>query len=318
MQSKTVLVTGGAGFIGSHLVDRLLAQSHQVICLDDFNDFYNPAIKHANLSVAKTNPTFTLIKADIREPQVFDQIFSRSKVDTVVHLAARAGVRASLTDPKLYFDVNVMGSLNLLESMKVHKVNHLVFASSSSVYGNRQTGPFKETDITDQQVSPYGASKKSLEVLAATYAHLYKIQTTGLRFFTVYGPRNRPSMACSLFLEALLKGQPITQYGDGSSGRDYTYIDDIVDGLIRAIDNPFDYELINLGNSSPVLLKDLIKTCEKVVGVKAKVEVKPAQPGDVSFTYADIVKAKKLLSWQPQTNLETGLAKLKHFYTDQV
>lgn len=307
---KQILVTGAAGFIGSHLADELLKRGHNVIGVDDFNDFYDPEIKRANLQQASQNSNFKNVEADIRDPNLFKGLFLQSRPDVVVHLAARAGVRPSLQQPHLYYDVNVMGSLNLLEAMRMHHVKQFVFASSSSVYGNRIQGPFKETDTTDSQVSPYGASKKALEGLAATYAHLYGIQTTGLRFFTVYGPRNRPSMACSLFMEAIAKGDKLTQFGDGSTGRDYTYIDDIVEGIIKAIDNPFDYEIFNLGNSSPVLLSELIETIEQIVGQKAHIKIAPLQPGDVMYTYADISKAQRLISWQPRTELKAGLTHL--------
>lgn len=305
-----ILVTGAAGFIGSSLVDKLLSLDHCVIGVDDFNDFYDPKIKWSNLSQARSHRHFRLFQSDIRKTNLFETIFKKESIDCVVHLAARAGVRPSLADPQLYYDVNVMGSLKLLEAMRLHHVPQLVFASSSSVYGNRTDGPFKESDNTDHQVSPYGATKKALEGLASTYAHLYGIATTGLRFFTVYGPRNRPSMACSLFLEALIKDEPIMQFGDGKSGRDYTYIDDIVEGIVGSINRPLKYEIINLGNHTPVELKQLISLTEKVTGKRAKVEVKPFQAGDVQFTYADITKAKKLLKWQPRTELRDGLANL--------
>lgn len=305
-----ILVTGAAGFIGSNLVDALLAQNHMVTGIDDFNDFYDPQLKWQYLKKALENPRFTLIEADIRDPKLFDWTFSQKKPDVVVHLAARAGVRPSLNDPQLYYDVNLMGSLNLLEAMKKNEIKQLVYASSSSVYGNRSKGPFKEIDSTDQQVSPYGATKKALEGLVATYSSLYGIKATGLRFFTAYGPRNRPNMACSLFLQALNEDKLITQFGDGKTGRDYTYIDDIVAGLIKTIETPFDHEIINLGNSSPVLLSELIQTCEQVTKKKAKIKIESMQPGDVVFTFADISKAKKLLGWEPKTNLTEGLAKL--------
>lgn len=305
-----ILITGAAGFIGSHLTDALLARKHQVTGVDDFNDFYDPQIKRANLTAAYKNPNFQMVEADIRDQNLFKGLFLQQKPDLVVHLAARGGVRPSIKQPKLYYDVNVIGSLNLLESMRMHHVPRLIYASSSSVYGNRTQGPFKETDNTDSQVSAYGATKKALEGLASTYAHLYQIQTTGFRFFTVYGPRNRPGMACSLFVEALMQNKPIIQYGDGTTGRDYTYIDDIIDGIIKSIETPFEYELFNLGNSSPVLLSELIETAAKVVGKKPKIKIEPFQPGDVAFTYADITKAKRLLSWTPRTKLEAGLTNL--------
>lgn len=307
--SKTVLVTGGAGYIGSSLVDSLIEKKYRVIVVDDFNDYYDPRIKHQNLNQSKEK-LVKLIEADIRQNNLFERVFAEYPVDCVVHLAARAGVRPSLLDPQLYWSVNVMGSLNLLEAMRKKKVGQLVVASSSSVYGNRKSGPFVETDNTDLQISPYGASKKALEVLCGTYAKLYGIKTSVLRFFTVFGPRNRPDMACYKFVDAVKKGQPITQYGDGSTGRDYTYIDDIVDGIFKAIEKPFEYQVFNLGNSKPVLLRDLIKTVEKVVGKKAVIDIQPRQSGDVDLTYADNSKAKKMLGWEPKTGLEEGLGRL--------
>jgi len=316
MESKTILVTGVAGFIGSQVTDKFLEKGNHVIGLDNFNDFYSPELKRKNISHLLSNSKFELVEADIRKPRIFDTLFRKYDVDSVVHLAARAGVRPSLENPQLYWDVNVMGSLNLLESMKLNKIEQLVFASSSSVYGNRTNGPFKETDNTDHQISPYGATKKALEVMAATYASLYKIHTTGLRFFTVYGPRNRPQMACSNFIEALETNSTITKYGDGSTGRDYTYIDDICSGIVAATDKALKYEIINLGNSSPVLLNELIETLATVTGKKPKINQKPIQPGDVEFTFADISKAKKLLGWSPNTSLKDGLTKTVKWYRD--
>lgn len=307
---KTILVTGGAGFVGSHLVDKLLDRGNSVVVFDEFNDYYDPGVKRQNISKHTNNPNFKLCEKDIRDSASVNQTMEKHKPDCVVHLAARAGVRPSLADPKLYYDVNVMGTLNILEAMKKHKVPQLVFASSSSVYGNRSSGPFKESDNTDNQVSPYGASKKAGELLCHTYAHLYGIKTTCLRFFTVYGPRNRPDMACYLFTDAIVKGQPITMYGDGTTGRDYTFVDDTVAGIMAAIDNPFDFEIINLGNSSPVLLRDLVATIEAVTGNKASIKPKPKQPGDVELTFANITKAKSLLKWEPKVDLQMGLKAL--------
>jgi UDP-glucuronate 4-epimerase len=309
-ERKTHLITGGAGFIGSHLTDKLLARGDQVVIIDNFNDYYNPQIKRNNIKHHLSNPSFHLYEGDILDAAFVDEVIEKHQPQCVVHLAARAGVRPSLENPKLYYDVNVMGTLNVLEAMKKHEVPQLVFASSSSVYGNRAQGPFKETDNTDAQVSPYGASKKTGELLCHTYAHLYGIKTTCLRFFTVYGPRNRPDMACYLFTKAIMDEQPITMFGDGSTGRDYTFVDDTVSGIIAAIDTPLAYEIINLGNSSPVLLKDLIATIEKISGKKAAVTTKPQQPGDVQLTYADISKAKLVLGWEPKTSFEAGLKSL--------
>lgn len=312
--NNSVLVTGGAGFIGSHVVDSLLAQSARVVVLDNFNDCYDPQIKRKNIHHNLSNPNFSLIEGDILDPVLMDSIFSQYQPSGVIHLAARAGVRPSITDPKLYYQVNVAGTLSLLEAMKKHNCTRLVFASSSSVYGNRSKGPFSESDSTDQQVSPYGATKKSGELLCQVYAHLYSINTVCLRFFTAYGPRNRPDMACFLFTHAIASSKPITQFGNGNTGRDYTYIDDIVAGVISALDADVSFDIINLGNSSPVLLKELIATIEQVVGKKAITEIQPMQPGDVQLTFADVSKAKKLLNFTPKTDLKTGLTHLYDWY----
>lgn len=312
--TKTILVTGGAGFIGSHVVDNLLAEGSRVVVLDNFNDYYNPQIKRNNIQHNLSNPNFLLVEADILDPVMMDSIFSQHKPSAVIHLAARAGVRPSIADPTLYYQVNVSGTLNVLESMKKHNCTRLVFASSSSVYGNRGKGPFAESNSTDQQVSPYGATKKSGELLCQVYAHLCSINTVCLRFFTAYGPRNRPDMACFLFTRAIATGTPLTQFGNGDTGRDYTYIEDIVSGVIAALDADVSFEIVNLGNSSPVLLKKLVTTIEVVVGKKAIIKSLPMQPGDVQLTFADITKAKKLLNFTPKTDLKTGLIRLYDWY----
>ena len=311
-----VVVTGGAGSIGSHVVDRLVARGDRVIVVDDFNDYYDPKIKWANVGGHEGKVNFRVIKLDIRDKKLW-KILAKEKVEAVVHMAARAGIRPSLVEPELYWSVNVMGTLNLLEGMRKCRVNQLVFASSSSVYGIRESGPFKETDNTDRQISPYGASKKAKEVLCATYAHLYGIKTTGLRFFTAYGPRNRPDMACYLFVEAISHDKPITVFGDGSSGRDYTYIEDIADGVVAAVDNPMVYEIINLGGSKPTRLSDLIETIEKAMGKRAVIEREAEKPGDVQMTYADTNKAQRLLRWRAKTDLERGIRQLVAWYEQE-
>lgn len=307
---KTILVTGGAGFIGSHLCEQILKRGDRVVVIDNFNRYYPPAIKQQNLASFKSNPAFTLFTGDILDKKLLKNVFEKHQFDVVVHLAARAGVRPSLENPKLYAEVNVAGTALLLEELRQAGVRQLILASSSSVYGNRTQGPFKETDLTDNQISPYGATKKASEMLAHVYAHLYGIQTTVLRFFTAYGPRNRPDMAMFQFMQALLTDKPIMQFGDGTTGRDYTYINDLVDGILAAVDKPLGFEIINLGNSQPVLLKDLITTMEQITGKKASLNQLPLQPGDVALTYADIDKARNLLKWQPQTDLRSGLTSL--------
>lgn len=315
--SRTILITGAAGFIGSTLTKKLLDRSDTVIGIDNFNRYYSPEKKHHNVAEFEKHPHYYLHKADIREAHVMADIFSRNRIDCVVHLAAMAGVRPSIENPSLYADVNVVGTTNILEQMRSAVVPQMVFASSSSVYGNRNRGPFKESERTDKQISPYGATKKAGEMLCHTYAHLYGIKTTCLRFFTAYGPRNRPDMACFKFTDAISNNRPILQFGDGTTGRDYTYIDDIVEGIVRAIDRPQDFEIINLGDSTPVLLKDLIATLEEITGIEAKITQLPMQAGDVTLTFADISKARDLLGWQPKVPIKEGLRRLVSWYRSQ-
>lgn len=311
---KTILVTGGAGFIGSHLVDQLVNRGDKVVVVDDFNNYYSPKIKENNLKTHRNKENFKLYRADIRKKNTLNNIFSKYKFDAVAHLAARAGVRPSILNPTLYTEVNVLGTINILELVKKHTVPQLVFASSSSVYGNLRKGVFKEIYKTDQQISPYGTTKKSGELFCQTYAHLYGIKITVLRLFTVYGPRNRPDMACYKFLNNILNDKPIVRFGKGNTSRDYTYIEDVINGMIRAIDKPFKFEIINLGNSSPVKLNKLIKEIEKVVHAKAKIIERPLQSGDVNSTCADIRKAKKILDYNPQKDLKKGLSLLLKWY----
>lgn len=314
-KKKIILVTGGAGFIGSHLVDRLMDRGDAVVVVDNFNRFYSPKRKHENLSHHEDRENFYLASADIRDANAMKRLFSKFHFDCVVHLAAMAGVRPSIEKPLLYADVNVLGTLNILHQIKHFAVPQLVFASSSSVYGNRSRGPFKETDRTDEQISPYGATKKAGELLCYTYARLYGIKTTVLRLFTVYGPRNRPDMACFKFLDALMKGKSLVRFGGGNSARDYTYINDIVDGIEAAIDRPFQCEVINLGNSRPLKLNSLLKTLEKITGKNAKIDNLPLQPGDVRITYADISRASRLLGYSPRMKLREGLEHMSSWYS---
>jgi len=305
--AKTILVTGHAGFIGSHLTAKLLTAGHQVVGVDNFNDFYSPARKRANVAPFLKNPKFKQYELDILDADGLKRVFEDQSIDTIVHLAARAGVRPSIANPSLYEEVNVKGTLNILETMRQFQVKHLIFGSSSSVYGNQTKVPFTETDPVNQPVSPYAATKKAAEMLGYTYSYLHQLQTTCLRFFTVYGPAGRPDMAPYLFTEKILKGESIIRYGDGSSSRDYTFVDDIVTGIVATVDKPFDFEVINLGNHQPVKLTDFIATIEKLTGKKAKIEETPRNPADVLTTYADITKAKKLLGWEPKTKLEDGM-----------
>ncbi len=302
-----ILVTGGAGFIGSHLVDKLLERGEKVICVDDFNDFYDPAIKRTNIRPHLDFDSYTLIETDIRDRDRLDELFRKHDVRKIVHLAARAGVRPSLEQPFLYEDVNIKGTMNLLELARSSKVEQFVLASSSSVYGANERVPFSEEDRIDRTVSPYAATKYAGELMCHTYHHIYGIPTTCLRFFTVYGPRQRPEMAIHKFTRLLYEGTPIPMYGDGSTARDYTYIDDIIAGVLASLDRPFPFEIFNLGESVTVSLRSLIDTLERVSGRKANIEQLSLQPGDVTITYADVFKARRLLDYAPSTSIETGL-----------
>lgn len=307
-----ILVTGGAGFIGSNLVDKLLELNFKVIALDNFDDFYDSRIKKNNLFNALKNKNFTLVEGDIRDKNVLTDIFKSHNIETVIHLAAKAGVRPSLLNPEVYYDVNVTGTLRLLEVMKQFDVNKLIFASSSSVYGNNTKVPFSETDNVDYPISPYAASKKAGELICYCFHHLYKMDIFCLRFFTVYGQRQRPEMGIHLFSNNIVKGIPIKMYGDGTSKRDYTYIGDIVHGIINSINKVKGYEIINLGESQTISLKELIILLEKIIGKKAIIENYPQQEGDVDKTFADVTKAKKIIEYNPGVNIENGL---KNFIT---
>lgn len=313
MTKQTILLTGAAGFIGSNLLEKIV-DKFNIVAVDDFNDFYNPNLKQENINPFLSQKNFTLYKISITNFSDLTQVFINHRIDKIVHLAARAGIRPSIQNPIIYQQVNVGGTLNLLELAKKHAIKHFIYASSSSVYGNQTKIPFCESDPVNEPISPYAASKKAGEMFCHTYAKLYNIQTTCLRFFTVYGPKGRPDMAPYLFTKAILSGDTIKQFGDGSTKRDYTYVDDIVDGITKTIEKPFDFEIINLGNNKPVSLKEFIATIEKVSGKKANIQVLPMQAGDVEKTYADISKAKRLLDWEPKTDLETGLRKFIEWY----
>jgi UDP-glucuronate 4-epimerase len=309
-----VLVTGGAGFIGSHLVEALLADGREVVVLDDFDDFYEPAVKRKNLQPLSGRPGFTLVEGDIRDEKVVERLFTSTPIGVVVHLAARAGVRPSIQQPLLYADVNVNGTLVLLEACRRHGIGKFIFGSSSSVYGNNAKTPFSEKDEVDRPVSPYAATKRAGELLCATYHVLYQLNVFCLRFFTVYGPRQRPEMAIYKFMRLIDRGLPLTQYGDGSTRRDYTFISDIIAGVRQAIERVQGYEIINLGGSHTTRLSDLITLLEANLGKKAIVEAAPEQPGDVVATHADVAKARRLLGYEPQVPIEEGLARFVKWY----
>lgn len=316
MSKRSVLVTGGAGFIGSHLVDTLLKAGDRVVVLDNFNDFYNPAVKRANVAEHAGHSQFTLIEGDIRQQSDVRRAFEHGPFEVVAHLAAMAGVRPSLDNPSLYMDVNVLGTQRVVdELLRSSPGARLVFGSSSSVYGARSGECFKETDRVDQPLSPYAASKAANEAQLYSVHHTTKLSVVCLRFFTVFGPRQRPDLAIHKFCRAIDAGQPIEVYGDGTSKRDYTFIDDIVGGIISAMQFQFNgYEIINLGRSEPVILIDMIRALERALGKQAKLVHKPFQVGDMPYTYADIERAKKLLNYNPATALEAGIKRFVDWY----
>ncbi|GIU78240.1 MAG: epimerase [Bryobacteraceae bacterium] len=310
LPAPRVLLTGGAGFIGSHLAEALLRRGAALLILDDLNDYYDPALKRANLDEVRSAGPFEFVQGDICDAPLVEELFARFRPGAVLHLAARAGVRPSLEQPALYQRVNVEGTAVLLEASRRHGVRRFVFASSSSVYGAASRVPFSEDDPVRAPISPYAASKIAGEALCHVYSHLYGMQIACLRFFTVYGPRQRPDLAIRKFAEAIAAGRPIPVFGDGSTGRDYTFIGDIVAGILAAMEFDGAFEVFNLGNSSPVLLRDMIAVLERVLGRKAVIDRQPLQPGDVPITYADISKARRLLGWAPETPLEEGVRRM--------
>ncbi len=308
-----ILVTGGAGFIGSHFVEKCLALGHRVAVLDEFNDFYDPAIKRAN--VAGFAADVPIHEADIRDEAAVRRIVGEGKFDTIVHLAARAGVRPSIKEPKLYIDTNITGTFHLLEAARHAGIPRFICASSSSVYGVLKTAPFREDMCLNETISPYAATKLAAEQLCSNYSHLYDLRTINLRFFTVYGPRQRPDLAIHSFTKAISEGRTINQFGDGSTRRDYTFIDDIVQGMTACLT----YEgalcdVFNLGESQTTTLSELIASIEQALGKKASIERMPEQPGDVPLTYADIGKARSLLGYDPHTKIATGIPKFVEWF----
>lgn len=314
---KQVLITGAAGFIGSHLAERLLERGDSVIAIDDFNDYYDPKIKRRNIEKALQDPHYELHKADVCDEQDIREIFSRQRPDVVVHLAARAGVRPSLKQPNLYHRINVIGSQHILDACREFRPSHLVFASSSSVYGGCTDVPFKEDNPASRPISPYAATKRMNELQAHVYSHIYGLNVTMLRFFTAYGPRQRPDMAIHKFTRLISAGKPVPRFGDGSTRRDYTYIDDIIDGVICAVDRPFRYEILNLGESHTTSLSELIDLIAKALGKPADIEELPLQPGDVDITCADITRARELLGYDPKFAMEEGIRRFVEWYKAQ-
>jgi len=311
--TKPILVTGGAGFIGSHLVDSLLAEGRRVVCVDDFNDFYDPAIKRANVSAHLPNPLYRLVEADIRDLAAMRRAFELGP-GQVVHLAARAGVRPSVEQPLLYLDVNVRGTLNLLECCREFGVGSFIFASSSSVYGVNSKVPFSVEDRIALPISPYAATKCAAELMCHTYHRLHGINATCLRFFTVYGPRQRPDLAIHKFARLMAEGKEIPIYGDGSMRRDFTYVADIISGVRAAMAKDYPFEIFNLGNNNPVSVTELVSLLEKHLGLKALTIRKPVPPGDVPITCADIRRTADLLDYKVTTPIDAGIAKFVDWF----
>jgi len=317
---KKVLVTGGAGFIGSNVAESLLARGDDVVIIDEMNDYYNVSIKQSNLDHLRNlypdEARLSIYKGDICDAELMEEIFDKERPQWVCHMAARAGVRPSIQDPYVYIHSNIKGTTQLLELAHKYGVQNFVFASSSSVYGGSKSTFFSEDEVVDNPVSPYAASKKACELLAYTYHHLYNLNVTGLRFFTVYGPRGRPDMAPFKFIDRVSRGAEIQQFGDGSSSRDYTYISDIVDGVVRAIDRPYPYQIFNLGKGDGTSLRDFISLVEKHTGKTANRTILPDQPGDVPYTCADVRKAQHLLGYRSKVSFEDGIAKTARWYRE--
>lgn len=312
-----ILVTGGAGFIGSHLVDALISSGDSVVVIDDFNDFYDPALKRENVAPHRGNPAYKLYETDIRDAGALKRIFAAERPEVVCHLAARAGVRPSIEEPVLYEEVNSLGTLNLLEASRGIELKNFVFAGSSSVYGINSKTPFSEDDPISKPISPYAATKRASELMGYSYSHLFGIPFTSLRFFTVYGERGRPEMAIAAFTRAIHEGSTMKVFGDGSAERDFTYIGDIVEGILAAIDNPFEYEIINIGGSRVVKLSYIIELIEGALGKKAKINYLDAAPGDVPITYADASKIERLLGFKPGVTIEEGIERYVKWFLER-
>lgn len=318
---RTILVTGGAGFIGSHLSERLLKEGNKVIVIDNFNDYYDPKIKRNNVEEVKQTcmknninlENYKVCEGDIRDIKFLEEIFCENKIDSIMHLAAMAGVRPSIQNPALYYDVNITGTVNLLDKCREYSIKQFVFASSSSVYGNNEKVPFAEMDRVDNPISPYAATKKSGELLCHTYHHLFDMNIACLRFFTVYGPRQRPDLAINKFTSLILEDKEIPFYGDGTTSRDYTFVEDIVTGIVSSINyvNRDDkiFEIFNIGGDKTVSLMEMVETIEEVLGKKAKLNRLPMQPGDVNRTCADITHSKEIIGYNPQTTFKEGIKK---------
>lgn len=314
--SKTILVTGAAGFIGSHLAEALLRRGDTVVGLDNLNDYYDPRRKRANLAeIERSTPRpLNFVEGDVRDRDLLARLFGKYDFDAVVHLAAMAGVRVSIRDPHLYYDVNLTGSLNLLDIAKDRDVGSFIFASTSSVYGNTEQIPFVETDVCDRPLAPYPASKRAVEMLGFTYHHLHGQNFTAFRFFTVYGPRGRPDMMAYKVLDNIFFGKEVPLYNNGEMHRDWTYVDDIVSGIVAAVDRPLGYEVVNLGRGEPVLLADFVRLIEDLSGQEADLTPAPIPEADIPYTYADISKASRLLGYDPRVSVEEGVTRFWNWY----
>lgn len=310
-----ILVTGGAGFIGAHLTKKLFERGDYVVVLDNFNDYYDPKLKEDRVKKLLKGCKFKLYRGDVRDVKFLEKVFKKEKIDKIVHLAAMAGVRYSLEKPNLYYEVNVLGTQNMLDMAVKHKIKNFVYASSSSVYGNNTKLPFAESDNVDTQISPYAASKKANELQAHVYSHIYKLPTVGLRFFTVYGPWGRPDMALFLFTKSIIKGETIKVYNRGKMTRNFTYVDDIVNGIITVLDKNLAYDVVNIGGDREEKLTRFIEVIEENIGKKAKKQLLPMQPGDVPATVADIRKLRKL-GWKPTTRIEVGIKNFIAWYKE--
>ena len=313
---KSVLITGGAGFIGSHLVDRLIAENNwRVTVLDDFNNYYSPVQKYHNIVKHINHPSFSLFGGDILSESVLEGILANRQFDCIVHLAARVGIRSSILEPKLYAETNIKGTLNLLEAARKHQVKHFVFGSSSSVFGNNRRVPFVEDNLLNEPISPYAATKSAGESLCHAYSHLYGLRAICLRFFTAYGPRQRPDLVMYKFANLIKSRQPVTLYGDGTTRRDYTYVSDIVEGICAAMEyEQSSFEIFNLGAANPVKLYDLVKLLEQSLNEKAIIERLPLRSSDVTQTFADISKAQKLLGYHPKISIESGIERFVKWF----
>jgi UDP-glucuronate 4-epimerase len=317
MAGKTVLVTGAAGFIGSHVTERLLERGDRVIGLDNFNDYYSPAQKRQNAQTLSKYPRFKLVEGDIRDRGLVGRLFSSHRFSAVAHVAAMAGVRASVDAPAYYFDVNLTGTLTLLEAVRTQGRPNFVFASTSSAYGRTERVPFVETDTADRPLAPYPASKRSAELLGHAYHHTHGIDFTALRFFTVYGPRNRPDMLPYLVMDSIRQKREFPLYEGGNMHRDWTYVSDITDGVVAALDRRLGYEIINLGRGEPVLLRDFVDTLSSLAQTKARYRDAPMPAADVRVTFANIDKAKRLLGYQPRVSVKEGARNFFHWYENR-